>query len=395
MVDLDDMTVPPLRQEKLAKKKKKKRKNKVVTLDSDEEQFSDAETVLKEGNPLENCVEVNEEGELPKWNWQPAAKGATFDWLRTPTEGKNTRLRNKKATDFARRSPFQVFLMFVTPEFLKGVAEETTRYGKITEGDKFVSVSTEELILWHGIVLGMTLSPLPNKEKYWQTGTVGTVTYPNFGRFMARNRFVQIKRNFHLRSNEGRENYDPKSGAFKLWQNQGLIDLLRKQFKQWYSPGQTLTVDERTIPIRNRTCPIRIYNPSKPYKFGIEVFTMCDSVTYFCYDFLVYDKVPQLGLNTNVVLQLAKELPAHRKFTLILDRGFTSPILLHKLSEMGHGATGTIMRSRKHYPSRELKLPADAKVGEYVAKACESTGMVATVWKDKRPVYFLSTAAGK
>ncbi len=44
------------------------------------------------------------------------------------------------------------------------------------KGDKFVSVSTEELILWHGIVLGMTLSPLPNKEKYWQTGTVGTVT---------------------------------------------------------------------------------------------------------------------------------------------------------------------------------------------------------------------------
>ena len=101
-----------------------------------------------------------------------------------------------------------------------------------------------------------------------------------------------------------------------------------------------------------------------------------------------------LCLNTKVVLALAKELPKERKFTLILDRGFTSPLLLHKLSQMGHGATGTMLRTRKHYPKEELKLPEGAKAGDYVARACDNTGMIATVWKDKRPVYFLSTAKG-
>lgn len=119
--------------------------------------------------------------------------------------------------------------------------------------------------------------------------------------------------------------------------------MLKASFKKYFCPGALVTVDERTIPIRNRKCSIRVYNPKKPYKFGIEVFTLCDSNTYYCYDFLVYDKVPQQSMTANIVLDLARSLPKDLKFTITLDRGFTSPILLYELRKLGHGATCTML----------------------------------------------------
>jgi hypothetical protein len=83
-----------------------------------------------------------------------------------------------------------------------------------------------------------------------------------------------------------------------------------------------------------------MYMPKKPYKYGIEVFTLCDSSTYYCYDFIVYDKVPQRDLNTNVVLNMVNTLPPGLNYSITLDRGFTSPLLLHELRKRGHGATG-------------------------------------------------------
>ena len=122
---------------------------------------------------------------------------------------------------------------------------------------------------------------------------------------------------------------------------------------------------------------------------------MCDAMTYYCCDFTVYDKTPQPGLHTNVVLDLARDLPTGLNFTLILDRGFTSPLLLSQLSEMGHGATCTCIPNRKHYPKKDLVLKKNARQGESKAMVCEENGMLAVVWKDKRPVHFLTTAASK
>lgn len=253
------------------------------------------------------------------------------------------------------------------------------------------------MITFHALVIGMTLQPLPNKLQYWQAGSCGTVIYPNFGRFMSRNRFQTIKRNFHLRCNDNRENFPKNSGTYRLWQTSQFSNILKTNFKKYYHPNKEVTVDERTVPIRNRMCPVRIYNPSKPYKFGIEIFTICDSVTFYCLDFIVYDKVPQVGLHTNVVVELCKGLPFGEKFDIILDRGFTSPVLLEKLRLMGHRATGTVMPNRKFLPKKKegFELPDNAVQGDFIAFSCTDMEMTAIQWQDKKPVYFLSTSRGE
>lgn len=213
---------------------------------------------------------------------------------------------------------------------------------------------------------------------------------------MARNRFKDIKRAFHLRDNAERENYDKKSGEYKLWQCANFTSMLKRNFKRYYYPGKVVTIDERTIPIRNRMCPVRVYNPSKPYKFGIELFTLCDSITFYCYDFIVYDKVAQVGLHSNVVVELCKDLPIGQCYDLILDRGFTSPALLQQLKVMGHMATGTVMRNWKFLPKSKdgFELEDNAIQGDHVAFVSDENQMIALQWKDKKTVHFLSTSRG-
>jgi hypothetical protein len=126
----------------------------------------------------------------------------------------------------------------------------------------------------------------------------------------------------------------------------------------------------------------------------MEIYTMCDSITYYCYDFVVYDRVKRKGLKTAVVLDMAKTLPEGRHYDLVLDRGFTSPILLQNLQGMGHTATGTCLTKRVGFPEKLLRLEKKASQGSCKAAVCEKNQMVALAWMDRKPVFFLSTARG-
>ena len=328
-----EMAVPAKRGDK----RKPPCKPRRIQDDSSDEEYSDDEALEKEGNPLERSTEILEPlDEETVFQWCSAPYGSSFPWEVKPSENKRTGLRGMTGKNFSKLTPFGVFSLFLDMGWFCKIAAETTRLGKSVLGDTFEEVKVTEMIVWHALVLGMALHPLINKEMFWQSGHIGTTTFPNYGRFMKRKRWLDIKRFFHLESNAGKEAFPTSSGEHRLWQVQTLIPTLRQNFKKYFCPGGTVTVDERTIPIRNRMCPIRIYNPKKPYKFGMEVFVLCDGVTYYCYDFIVYDKTKRTDLHTNVVLDLAEGLPKHLSFNLVLDRGFTSPILLQKLLKMGH-----------------------------------------------------------
>eukprot|EP00898_Chlorokybus_atmophyticus_P006863 jgi/Chlat1/7178/Chrsp57S06834 len=239
----------------------------------------------------------------------------------------------------------------------------------------------------------MACHTLNDMHSCWRTGLMGAVIIPDFWRFMSITRYQQIKCYFHLNDNSQRPSGRTTSD-YKLWHILAIINTLRDTFKQYYKPGRNVTIDERTIPIRNKMCPIRIYNHSKPYKFSIEIFQACDSDTYYCYDFIVYDKCPRLELHTYVVQQLVITMPyVHHHF--ILDRGFTSPKLLMWLRMQGHSGTGTIVANRVGYPSHLITLDTRAEQGEHRFAIAPHDGLIAVCWKDKKPVFFLSTCHGE
>ena len=91
---------------------------------------------------------------------------------------------------------------------------------------------------------------------------------------------------------------------------------MNKLFLSYYTSHECLTVDEQLVPIRGR-CPFKHYLPSKPDKYGMKFFWICDSSTFY---FLTakpclgkQGNAPKRGLAQDVVLDLSTPFKNSRK----------------------------------------------------------------------------------
>ncbi|XP_070562433.1 piggyBac transposable element-derived protein 4-like [Ptychodera flava] len=172
---------------------------------------------------------------------------------------------------------------------------------------------------------------------------------------------------------------------------------MHRRFMEEYQPHRQVSVDECMILFKGRL-GIKQYEKSKPVKFGIKVWMLADSVTGYNYNFEVYcgenggdeNTYPTVGLATRVVLQLTKPL-AGEGYTVYTDRFYTSPMLLYSLESRQTYGCGTVMANRKGFPSQLKRDPKDLQHGEMAWLTEEMTDLLATVWQDKKPVYYLST----
>ncbi|GFN96542.1 PiggyBac transposable element-derived protein 4 [Plakobranchus ocellatus] len=69
-----------------------------------------------------------------------------------------------------------------------------------------------------------------------------------------------------------RKDKDPLAPIREVW------DLFERSLKRHYSPGSFLTVDEQLVPFRGR-CKFWMYIPSKPDKYGLKIYWVCESDT--------------------------------------------------------------------------------------------------------------------
>lgn len=66
---------------------------------------------------------------------------------------------------------------------------------------------------------------------------------------------------------------------------------------------------------------------------------------------------------------------------------------MHWLRRLDMSGTGTCMTNRQCYPKDLIKTKAEARrleQGQSEWLQCHNTGMVATRWMDKKPIYFMS-----
>ncbi|XP_071100529.1 piggyBac transposable element-derived protein 4-like [Haliotis cracherodii] len=163
-----------------------------------------------------------------------------------------------------------------------------------------------------------------------------------------------------------------------------------------YSLHRQVSVDEAMIPFKGRLS-IKQYMRDRPVKFGVKVWVLADAVTGYCSNFEVYagkygtvvDR--RLGLSGQVVVTLCKEIlgKGHIIFT---DNFYTSPTLADYLLLKETYLCGTVRTNRKGYPTVQLPTGRDATRLDRGSIDWVARGdFVATMWKDNRPVYFLST----
>ena len=90
-----------------------------------------------------------------------------------------------------------------------------------------------------------------------------------------------------------------------------------------------------------------------------------------------------------VVVNLLKEL-THRGHHLYMDNFYTSVRLLLYLERQGILACGTMRSNRRYYPHQLLGNEIK-KMERGESKFASHKGLIALVWKDTKPVYFLSS----
>ena len=125
---------------------------------------------------------------------------------------------------------------------------------------------------------------------------------PIFRKISSRNRFQNILRILRFddaaarRSARSPDKFSPIRNVFEIW-NKSLLDA--------YVPGTNLTCGI------SGCCPFRQYMPSKPGKYGIKIWAICDSTTHYVLKIDVY-KGREIGepretnLGSKVVLKLSE-----------------------------------------------------------------------------------------
>jgi len=158
---------------------------------------------------------------------------------------------------------------------------------------------------------------------------------------------------------------------------------------KFYNPGTNVTVDEQLVGFRGR-CPFKQYIPSKPAKYGIKIWTLCDSASSYCLKAQVYTGKPPGGTREKnqgmrVVMDLTQEL---RGQNVTCDNFFTSYMLGQALLKRNITMLGTMRRNKTELPNLSRKEAVHHSQFYFT----KDTTVVSYIPKKNRNVVLMSTA---
>lgn len=203
---------------------------------------------------------------------------------------------------------------------------------------------------------------------------------------MSRYRFDQIWRFLHVVDS------DQANPADKLWKLRPMITFLNRRFKEVYTPDGIFAIDETMVPYKGRLSFLQ-YLPLKPVKWGIKIWSMCESATGYLYNFQVYtgkDDDARPGLSERVVRALC-ECIVFRHCKLFIDNFYTGFGLLKWCASSLIYCCGTVRVIRKNLPKEILpKQQKQMAKHEYKVAQERRENMTFVNWKDTKAVTFLS-----
>lgn len=131
-------------------------------------------------------------------------------------------------------------------------------------------VDTDEFWAFIGVILNMGTMPLANIQEYWSTRNNSRI--PFFSSEFTRARFQQIFWMLHQKT--------PDSGSTdlntRIQRVSIFLEYLDSKFSEYFIPGQNICVDESIVQFKGKISFIT-YNPIKPTKWGIRIYSMADS----------------------------------------------------------------------------------------------------------------------
>jgi hypothetical protein len=153
-----------------------------------------------------------------------------------------------------------------------------------------------------------------------------------------------------------------------------------------------VTIDEQMIPFRGRVS-FRQYLPSKPDKYGMKLFLLCDCTTAYIFNGMPYlgrdGNARHVGLAEHVVKALVE--PLHNSgINVTTDNWFTSTKLASDLLLMQITLLGTMRKNKPDIP-KDFIANSTREKGSSLFGFIDRLTMTSFVPKKKKPLIVLST----
>ena len=159
-----------------------------------------------------------------------------------------------------------------------------------------------------------------------------------------------------------------------------------------YKVGAYVTIDEQLIPFRGRV-GFRQYIPSKPDKYGMKLFLLCDCASGYTFNGMPYvgreDNGRHVGLAEHVVKTLVEPLH-YSGINVTTDNWFTSTKLAADLLLKQITLLGTLKKNKSDIPS-EFAASNKSEVGSSLFGFCDRQTLTSFVPKKNKAVVLLST----
>lgn len=276
----------------------------------------------------------------PKWvHKKPEYKKAPG---RTETH-KNNLKAVKEQLEFA--TPVEIFEEIFSAEIFDLIVRETVRYATVCKNMPNITVSTDDVKKFIGILLFSSYHGLPSERHYWSNDE--DLKTDVVKEAMSRRKFQELKSILHFCNNEeaGANKHDR---GFKI---RPLVKAIQNSFMKFGVLEENLAVDEMIVKYYGRNS-LKQFIRSKPIRFGYKLWALC-GVSGYCYNFDLYcgkssteDDRSDLLLGSKVVLNMLDVVQDPCSHNVFFDNLFTGYELLVHLRNLGFQATGTLRENR-------------------------------------------------
>lgn len=243
-----------------------------------------------------------------------------------------------------------IFQMIMSPDIINIIVGETNRRAAVRFPAWELTTPTE-MYAFLGLVL---YAGVFNSSKVPVTELWAPEFFPIFKGTMSKTRFEHLCRFIRFDNGETRTQRlkSSKSAAIDdVWK------IMMANLESSYNPHHNVTVDEQLFGYRGRT-RFTQYIPSKPTKYGIKVWWICDAVSHYPLKGIVYTGKKEgseraTNQGEKIVMELAQKY-AHTGRTVYADNFFSTLELAKKLIDNGLAYVGTV-RSNKRFVPDEMR----------------------------------------
>ena len=192
-------------------------------------------------------------------------------------------------------------------------------------------------------LIGVYCSLHESLRLLWSSGPSGRAIFPaSFGL----NRFEQLVANLRFDSREDCNTHDKFASFRRMWEQ------FVKKCRKCYIVSAFITVDEQLIPFRGR-CSFKQYMPSKPDKYGMKLFLLCDCLTGYTFNGKPYIRRQGNQRNVGLASDVLKILSSPLHFSginITTDNWFTRSQLAADLLQKQITLLGTMRKNRRELP---------------------------------------------